>query len=104
MDPATPLSRLRRGVRRLALTICALILGAGFTPALPSTVEPPQPAPISFTAAGASSQRSTVDEPAAEPAPPVADHAEPAISGAFSLLIGRHVGAVASRAPPAHQA
>ncbi|MER7002354.1 hypothetical protein ABT297_04805 [Dactylosporangium sp. NPDC000555] len=103
MDLATPPSRLRRGVRRFVLTICALILGAGFTPALPSTVEPVPPASVSF-AAGPSSERSTVDEPAAEPAPPVAGHAEPAIAGPLSLLTGRRVGAVASRAPPAHQA
>ncbi|MFG2038462.1 hypothetical protein [Dactylosporangium sp. NPDC048998] len=104
MDLATPPSRLRRGVRRLALTICALILGAGFTPALPSTVEPVPPAPLSFTASGPSAERSTVDEPAAEQAPPVAAAVAPAISGARSLPAGRHVGAVAGRAPPAHQA
>ncbi|MER7278062.1 hypothetical protein ABT369_26835 [Dactylosporangium sp. NPDC000244] len=91
-------------MRRLALAVCALIIGAGFTPALPSTVEPARPAPVSLnaTAPAAPESESTVDE--ARPVVPLA-HAEPVLAdGSSPLLTGRHVGAVAGRAPPAHPA
>ncbi|MGI5245246.1 hypothetical protein [Dactylosporangium sp. CA-139066] len=104
MHLATPPSRLRRGVRRFALTICALILGAGFTPALPSTMEPaPSPA-VSFAASAApapSAPRSTVEEPAPEP---VLAAAAPMLDGAVAVPAGRPPGAVAGRAPPANSA
>ncbi|WP_433080328.1 hypothetical protein ACQP1P_42780 [Dactylosporangium sp. CA-052675] len=91
-------------MRRLAMAVCALIIGAGFTPALPSTVEPVRPAPVSLnaTAPAAPASQSTVDD-ARPVAPPT--HAEPVLAGGSSpLLTGRHVGAVAGRAPPAHPA
>lgn len=81
------------------MTLCALILGAGFTPALPSTMEQSRPAPISFTTASRPVERSTApdaeaDEPDAAPAVP-----------AFALVVafpdGHRTGAVAGRAPPA---
>jgi hypothetical protein len=102
MDLATPSSRLRRGVRRLALTICALILGAGFTPTLPSTVEPARPAPVALSspAAAAVEKQSTVDEPEAAPE----RAAQPAFFTVAGPPAGRPVGAVAGRAPPAHLA
>ncbi|WP_426507682.1 hypothetical protein ACPPVO_55505 [Dactylosporangium sp. McL0621] len=84
------------------MAICALILGAGFTPAVPSTVEPSRPAPVSFnaTAAPAPAPQSTVDEAA-----PVARFAEAvAITAARAMPDGRSVGAAAGRAPPAHPA
>ena len=104
MQVVPPPSRLRRSVRRLALAICAVILGAGFTPALPSTVEPVAPAPVSFNTAAAPAPpvQSTVDEEAA--AKPSAAPVIVTIDGAQRLFTGRHVGAVAGRAPPAHPA
>ncbi|MFD0584406.1 hypothetical protein [Dactylosporangium darangshiense] len=102
MHLATPSSRLRRGVRRLALTICALILGAGFTPALPSTMEPASSAAVSFTASASSAPKSTVDETAEDPAPFAAAAPAPAQTVAVPLPAGRPAGAVAGRAPPAH--
>jgi hypothetical protein len=87
-------------MRRFALTICAVILGAGFTPALPSTVEPPAPAPISFSATARPAQQSTVDvarpDEAAAPAPAV-----PAFALVVALHDGRPTGPVAGRSPPA---
>jgi hypothetical protein len=103
MHLATPRSRLRRGVRRLALTICALILGAGFTPALPSTMESSTAAAVSFTAAAARAPESTVDEPAAAPGFAAAVEAPPALDTAF-VLTGRPVSPAAGRAPPLHPA
>jgi hypothetical protein len=85
-------------VRRLALTICALILGAGFTPVLPSTVDrPAAPAPVRFV------QQSTVDaqfvaEPIADP--PSVITVPVTVLAAQLLPDGRHVGAVTGRAPP----
>ncbi|MET7397257.1 hypothetical protein ABZS66_27610 [Dactylosporangium sp. NPDC005572] len=93
MSVVRPRSPLRRGIRRIGLAICALILGAGFTPALPSTVEP-APARIAF------SRQSTVDPPAADP--PVAEVPPRPLLVRHERLIpgGRPVGAVAGRAPP----
>jgi hypothetical protein len=101
MYVVAPASRLRRGVRRLTLAICALILGAGFSPALPSTVE--TPAAVSFarppggSSIAASVKRSTVDIPAP---PPAAAPEVVALAGTRVLSGGRHVGAFAGRAPP----
>lgn len=95
MPSASPPSRLRRGVRRLAITLCAVILGAGFAP---SAIEPARPPAVVVVDDGAPAiETSTVDEPAAGPAP------APVLSAARPLL-GRPVGAVAGRAPPAHLA
>jgi len=95
MPSTSPPSRLRRGVRRLAITLCAIILGAGFAP---SAVEPARPpAVVAAVDAAPPAEQSTVDEPAAGPAPaPVLSVTRP--------LSGRPVGAVAGRAPPAHPA
>ena len=84
------------------MAICALILGAGFTPAVPSTVDPVRPAPVSFNAAPAPAERSTVDDsaPAARPAEPVTV----TVVADRPLPDSRCVGAVAGRAPPPHQA
>src|SRR3954452_16150060 len=99
MHLATPPSRLRRGVRRLALTICALILGAGFTPALPSTMEPAAGPAVTFTAAAApapAAPRSTVDQQATEPPPAAARPPLPLDDAAAAPVpAGRPVGAVA---------
>ncbi|GGM35197.1 hypothetical protein ACFFX1_44110 [Dactylosporangium sucinum] len=93
MPLVSPRSPLRRGARRLALAICALILGAGFTPALPSTVEP---IPVRVVLGHRSTVELPVAEPAVEEVPPrpVPVHHEQLIPG------GRPVGAVAGRAPP----
>ncbi|WP_432831305.1 hypothetical protein [Dactylosporangium sp. CA-092794] len=92
---APPSSRLRRGARRLALTICALILGVGFTSAPPSTVEQPRPAAAVSFVTSAPAAESASDEPAAPPA------CFPAVA---ALTAERPVGAVAERAPPASPA
>ncbi|UWP81760.1 hypothetical protein [Dactylosporangium fulvum] len=88
-------------MRRLALTICALILGAGFSPALPSTAESPS-APVAEVFV-AFSQQSTVDEQAVvelSGEPPVAT-AVPATVPAPQWPSGDlRVGAAAGRAPP----
>ncbi|MEV6924116.1 hypothetical protein AB0M46_06325 [Dactylosporangium sp. NPDC051485] len=86
---------LGRGVRRLALAICALILGAGFTTtAPPSTVDLRPPVAISLAT---SAPAATVEErPAAAEIPTaVVAHPTPA------PLTGRDVGATPGRAPPA---
>ncbi|GAA2390362.1 hypothetical protein GCM10010170_102370 [Dactylosporangium salmoneum] len=86
---------LRRGVRRLALSICALILAAGFSPALPSTVDDPRP-PIAISLATSAPASTVEDEPAAAEIPTaVVAHPTPA------PLTGRDVGATPGRAPPA---
>lgn len=89
-------------MRRFALTLCVLILGAGFTPALPSTVDPPRPASVVLGASRAAPEPSTVDEPLAAPGQTAAPAAPVAAAG--PLPAGRHVGAVAGRAPPARLA
>ncbi|WP_238019523.1 hypothetical protein KZZ52_54675 [Dactylosporangium sp. AC04546] len=93
MPVARPRSPLRRGVRRLGLAICALILGAGFTPAPPSTVE-------SLPARIVLAHRSTVEPPVADP---TVEEVQPRpVPVRYEQLIpgGRPVGAVAGRAPP----
>ncbi|WP_433051620.1 hypothetical protein [Dactylosporangium sp. CS-033363] len=99
MQVVSPPSRLRRSVRRLAMAVCALIIGAGFTPALPSTVDPQRPAAVSLHAAPAVAQESTVDSPQ-----PAALAAPAAVTADLVLPDGRSVGAVAGRAPPPHLA
>ncbi|WP_433210431.1 hypothetical protein ACQP00_47815 [Dactylosporangium sp. CS-047395] len=101
MQVVPPPSRLRRGVRRLAMAVCAVIIGAGFTPALPSTVDPQRPAAVSLHAAPSGSRQpeSTVD-----PFVPVAFTAPAAVTADLVLPDGRSVGAVAGRAPPPHPA
>ncbi|WP_432979412.1 hypothetical protein [Dactylosporangium sp. CA-233914] len=101
MQVVAPSSRLRRGVRRLATAICAIVLGAGFTPALPSTVEPARPAPVSLSAPGAAPQaESAVEETETARVVPAAAPGFAAL--AQPLPAGRHAGAVTGRAPPAH--
>src|SRR4051794_7724397 len=107
MYVVAPASRLRRGVRRLTLALCALILGAGFTPALPSStvdrVTPPVPAAAPATAPTAA-RPSSVDLPAAIRSAPEFPPAVPAATGNTAAsgvgLDGATVGAVAGRAPP----
>src|SRR5687767_2324084 len=107
MYVVAPASRLRRGVRRLALALRALILGAGFTPALPpSTVDrpvPPVAAAVQQAAAAPSVvRRSSVDVPASlrsDPRYPAAGERAGRTVAAFALVLdGVTVGAVAGRA------
>ncbi|GAA0729479.1 hypothetical protein Drose_32735 [Dactylosporangium roseum] len=101
MPVVAPASRLRRGVRRIALTICALALGAGFSPALPSTVESTS-APVAEVSI-AFSRQSTVEEPAV-----VEPSGEPPDAAAVPVPVpvpqwpsgDPQVGAAAGRAPP----
>jgi hypothetical protein len=112
MYVVAPASRLRRGVRRLTLALCALILGAGFTPALPvSTVERGSP-PVAAAApalgpsvARASAARgSAVRLPAPIRSAPVFPQEVGGAGGTQAVvavvLDGVTVGAVAGRAPP----
>jgi hypothetical protein len=110
MYVVAPASRLRRGVRRLALTLCALILGAGFTPALPpSIVDRPVP-PVAATGVTAVStapsavRRSSAGVPASLRSDPVFPQAVGDAAGtvaAFAVVLdGVTVGAAAGRGPP----
>jgi hypothetical protein len=105
MHVVAPASRLRRGVRRFALSICVLIMAAGFSLVLTSTVEPPAPpAAVSLAQRPSTVDHAAVVEPGADAPPAIADPAViPVISvlhGPRLLPGGRHVGAVAGRAPP----
>ncbi|WP_327008448.1 hypothetical protein OHA72_15055 [Dactylosporangium sp. NBC_01737] len=115
MYVVAPASRLRRGVRRLALTLCALILGAGFSPALPqSTVDRPVPpvAAASVAAlAGAPSgvRRSSAGVPASMQSDPVfpqaVGHAARTVAAVVVVVLdGVTAGVVAGRAPPSTSA
>lgn len=101
MFVVAPASRLRRGVRRFALTLCALILGAGFTPALPPSTVDHRPAPVAVAAEP--TRHSTVDVASAlveEPEYPQAAAPVAQVAAQPRVLVGRAVGAVAGRAPP----
>ncbi|MET7417506.1 hypothetical protein [Dactylosporangium sp. NPDC005555] len=107
MSVVAPSSRLRRGVRRLTLALCALILGAGFTPALPLSIVD-RPAPAVATAAQAAvvapARPSVVRLPAAirtAPEFPQAVGGAVGTMGAVAVVLeGATVGAAAGRAPP----
>jgi hypothetical protein len=116
MYVVAPTSRLRRGVRRLALALCALIMGAGFTPALPaSTVERPVQ-PVAAAVAGVDGTTSVARRKAVEvPASMRSERQFPSAGGGAGGsggsggsvvtqtpggLDGVAVGAVAGRAPP----
>ena len=109
MYVVAPASRLRRGVRRLALALCALILGAGVTPALPaSTVDRPvQPVAVGVAAAPSVVRRSSVAVPASlrsDPLFPPAGAGRTVAAFAFVVLDDVSVGALAGRAPPSTSA
>ena len=111
MYVVTPVGRLRRGVRRLAVALCALILGAGFTPALPpSTVDRPvtgvAAVPVGAVGAAAPSvvRRGSVDVPAGLWAGPVYPRAVGGtghiVAAAVVVPDGVTAGVAAGRAPP----
>jgi hypothetical protein len=114
MYVVAPTSRLRRGVRRLALTICALILGAGFTPALPpSTVDRPALPSAASVVTAVSAAPSAVRRPPAgvsaslrsSPEYPQAVGLAGRTMAAFAVVLdGVTAGAVAGRAPPSTSA
>ncbi|MEV0133551.1 hypothetical protein AB0H83_34440 [Dactylosporangium sp. NPDC050688] len=111
MYVVTPVSRLRRGVRRLAVALCALILGAGFTPALPpSTVDRPA-GPVAAAAvvavraaAPVVARRGVVDVAAGlwvEPGyPRVGAGTGRTVAAVVVVLDGVTMGVAAGRAPP----
>jgi hypothetical protein len=110
MYVVAPASRLRRGVRRLALTLCALILGAGFTPALPpSTVDRPVPAVVAGSVAAVRTapsvvRRSSAGVPASIQSDPVfpqaVGDAVRTMAAFVVVLDGVTMGASSGRAPP----
>ncbi|GAB3862832.1 hypothetical protein ACFPIJ_55285 [Dactylosporangium cerinum] len=114
MYVVAPASRLRRGVRRLALTLCALILGAGFTPALPpSTVDRPVPPVAASVVTAVSAAPTAVRRPSASvPArlrsspvfPQAVGFAGRTMAASAVVLDGVTVGAIAGRAPPSTSA
>jgi hypothetical protein len=110
MYVVAPASRLRRGVRRLTLALCALILGAGFTPALPPSIVDRSAPPVAATTVTAmAGAPSAVRRPSAGvPAPLQSDPVFPQAVGdatgtlaAFAVVLdGVTVGALSGRAPP----
>lgn len=111
MYVVTPVSRLRRGVRRLAVALCALVLGAGFTPALPpSTVDRPvagvAAVPVGAVETGAPVvvRRAATNVAAGLSAEPVYPRAVggtgQVVTAAVVVPDGVTVGVAAGRAPP----
>ena len=104
MDVVTPVSRLRRGVRRLAVALCALILGAGFTPALPpSTVERPVVSVAAASVAGVAAP-AVVVVPAGLRVEPVYPRAGAGTGRTVAAVVvvpdGVTMGVAPGRAPP----
>ena len=102
MYVVAPASPFRRGVRRLALALCALILGAGFTPALPPATA--DPGAVIVAAPVSSTVDVSVAVPASlatEPGFPDASVGIEKVDGApVTILRGVAVCAAAGRAPP----